>query len=189
MDRVSLESRISALVGRPLFWALAVGVLFVAPFLRGLTAGRAPPPPPVLGSFPDFALRDDGGRPVASSDLRGHAFIANLLCVRCAEAGPLAAETMRKLQHRARNLGDALRLVSFSPDGDAAALSAIRRSHPSGQRWSLLVGAPDPVRALFPQERGMLLVDGELRIRGRYPDGGPAALDAILLDAALLLSR
>ena len=68
-------------------------------------------------------------------------------------------------------------------------VGAVRRAHPSGQRWTLLAGAPDALRALFPQGRGLLLVDGELRIRGRYDGSGPAAIDAALRDAALVIAR
>jgi hypothetical protein len=108
--------------------------------------------------------------------------------VHCAEAGPIAAETMRVLQHRARNLGDELRLVSFSRDGDAVSLGEIRRGHPSSTRWTLVAGAPDEVRALFPEERGLVLVDGQMRIRGRYDGSGPAAIGAALRDASLVLA-
>jgi cytochrome oxidase Cu insertion factor (SCO1/SenC/PrrC family) len=188
IDRQRLEARVARAVGRPAFWLLLLLVLFGAPLARGLLAGAAPAAPPVLGSFPPFSLQEDRGGAFRAEDVRGHVFIANLLCVHCPEQGPLAAETMRILQHRARNLGDALRLVSFATDGDGASLAEVRRGHPSSARWTLARGAPAAVRALFPGGKGLLLVDGQMRIRGRYDGSGPPALDAALRDAALVLN-
>ena len=177
------------LVGSPWFWIAAIGLLFGAPFLRGLRAGKPPAPPPVLGAFPVFALDGDRGEHLSSTSMRRHAFIANLLCVGCGAEGSLAAEAMRKLQHRSRNLGDALWLLSFSPDGDAGALAAVRSARPSSERLFLVAGAPPPVRALFPAGKGLLLVDGRMRIRGRYPGATPDDLDDVLRDAARVLSE
>ena len=180
-DRHGLAARI---VGRPLFWVAFVGALFAAPLVRGLRNPNAPPPPPVLGPFPAFAAQDDRGEPFGTAQLGGHAFIANLLCVRCSPDGALAAEQMRTLQHRARNLGDALLLVSFSPDGDTAALTAVRKQKPASHRWILVAGAPEPVRALFPAGRGLVLVDARYRVRGRYE---ASEVDRALRDASLML--
>ncbi len=182
-------ARLGSLVGSPWFWVAAIGLLFGAPFLRGLLAERPPAPPPVLGTFPPFALGDDRGERLSTATLGRHAFIANLLCTGCGAEGSLAAETLRKLQHRSRNLGDALWLLSFSPDADAGALAAIRREHPSSERLFLLAGAPASVRALFPAGKGLVLVDGRLRIRGRYPGTTPTDLDDALRDAARVLAE
>lgn len=182
-----VEARLRRVVGRPVFWVAVIGVLFGAPLARGLFSGKPPATPPVLGSFPAFDLAEDRGGRLSSGSLRGHAFIANLLCTGCGAEGALAAETMRKLQHRSRNLGDALRLISFSPDGDARSLAEVRRTHPSSERWFLLAGAPAPVRALFPGGKGLLLVDGALRVRGRYPGNTQDDLDDALRDASLIL--
>ena len=173
------------LAGRPLFWIAFVGLLFGAPLARGLRAGRPPRPPPVGPVLAPFTLRDDRGGELSSDSLRGHAFVANLLCAHCVIEGPLAAEQMRALQHRARNLGDALLLVSFSPDGDVAELAAIRARRPSSHRWTLLAGAPPPVRQLFHDGAGLLLIDAQQRIRGWYD---AADLDLLLRDASLLLN-
>ena len=182
-----MEARLRRVVGRPVFWVAVIGVLFGAPLTRGLLSGSAPAIPPRLGSFPSFDLVDDRGGRLSSGSVRGHAFIANLLCTGCGADGALAAETMRKLQHRSRNLGDALRLISFSPDGEARTLAEVRRTHPSSERWFLLAGAPAEVRALFSGEKCLLLVDGKLRVRGRYPGNTADDLDEALRDASLIL--
>ena len=104
------------LVGSPWFWIALIGLLFGAPFLRGLRAGKPPAPPPVLGAFPVFALDGDRGEHLSSASMRRHAFIANLLCVGCGAEGSLAAEAMRKLQHRSRNLGGTAESEKHSAD-------------------------------------------------------------------------
>lgn len=179
------STRLAALVGRPWFWVVVVGALFAGPLLRGLTQGSAPPPPPILGTFPPFALVDDDGRQFAASGLRGRPFIADLLCGKCAGANGRAG-AMRTLQHRTRNLGDALRLVSFSEKLEPGALRQLRHSHAAGQRWTLLSGVPDGAAAFFSGEDTLLLVDGQRRIRGRYEAGKAGEVDRLLRDAALV---
>jgi cytochrome oxidase Cu insertion factor (SCO1/SenC/PrrC family) len=182
-------NQLARLVGKPIFWILFVGTIFAAPLVRGLLAEPAPKPPAVRGIFPSFALKDDRGSLVESSRLRGHAFLAGLLCVHCAEEGPLSAETMRQLQHRSRNLGDSLLLVSFSADGDPDVLSAVRHRLPSSGRWTLLAGAPAEVQALFRGPRSLVLVDRQQRVRGLYPGSDEASIAAALRDAALVLNE
>lgn len=184
---VHFEAFLQGLVGRPVFWVSVVGVLFLGPLARGLLSARAITPPPVLGEVFAFDLRDDRGQRVSRESLRGHAFIADLLCVSCGADGAIASETMRKLQHRSRNLGDALWLLSFSPDADATALAEVRRLHPSSERWYLVSGAPPQLRALLPGGKGLLLVDARSRVRGVYPATGKSDLDAVLRDASLVL--
>jgi hypothetical protein len=179
---------LKTLVGKPWFWTAAVALLFGAPFVRGLLAGRAPSPPPVLGRFPSFSVEDDRGRTVSPESLRGRPFIASEVCLQCGAAGPAAAEAMRVLLHRARNLGDALRVVSFVPGGDAQALSALRRQRAASGRWMLLAGDPPPVHAALLEGRAFVLVDAQLRIRGRYEGVSPSNIDEALRDASLLLN-
>lgn len=159
-------------------------MLFGVPLARGLTQGRPPPPPPVLGPFPAFALPADDGSELKASDLHGRAFIAGLLCEGCTAIG--GRDAMAAVQHRTRNLGDAVRLVSFSESLDAAALRAVRVRLGAGQRWALLGGAPPGVAPLFARGELLLLVDGRLRIRGSYEARKGVEIDRLLRDAALV---
>ena len=183
---VALSSRIQDLTGRPWFWAALVGALFAGPLLRGLTQGTAPAPPAVLGEFPVFDLVADDGRRLASGDLRGRSFIADLLSANSARAG---ADTMRAVQHRTRNLGDALWLLSFSEKLDPEALRQLKRGPAAGQRWTLLAGAPRGATSLFAGENILLLVDGRRRIRGRYQAEKPGEIDRLMRDAALIAAN
>jgi protein SCO1 len=168
-----IQRRVSALVGLPWFWVGLLLLLFGVPFVTGLR-GRAPPSPPVLSAFPPLA------------EARGAAFVANVICHDCGAEGALAAETMRLLQHRSRNLGDALHLISFAPGVAPASVDELRRR--AGTRWQIVQAAPGDVLAQFPGGRGLVLVDEKSRVRGRYDGHGPAVLDAVLRDASVILN-
>ena len=176
--------RIADLVGSPLAWAAAVALLFGVPLASGLLRGRAAPPPPVLGAFPGFVLRDEQGAPFGDRDLRGRAFVAELLCTRCTVPAALAAETMRALQRRTRSLGDALLLVSFAADADPAALRALQGPQRDLRRV-LVSGSPPGAERLFAPEGSLLLVDAALRIRAVYRRDD---LDDLLRDAMLVVN-
>lgn len=180
-----MQGWVARLVGRRSFWFSVLAVLFGTPLLRGLSQRGPPAQPPVLGAFPAFSVLDEQGARFTAADLHGRAFIANLLCASCGDA-ELGAATMRALQHRTRNLGDAVRLVSFSLGTDQAALRDIRRRYGGGQRWIFLTGIPAPAKALFGNSAMLLLVDGRLHIRGRYPTNGAEDVERVLRDSALV---
>jgi len=181
---VIVLQKLAALTGRPWFWAAAIALLFGVPLARGLTQGRPPPPPPVLGSFPEFILRADDGSEFRAADLHGRAFIAGVICGGCADRAGREA-ILRTLQHRTRNLGDALRLVSFAQDLDPRALRELRARDAAGQRWVLLAGIPEGAAGLFASG-GLLVVDGGLRIRGRYDSRRGGEIDRLLRDTGLV---
>ena len=173
------------LVARRWFWAVAVGLLFGAPLFRALTAPRVPALPPVLGSFPEFAFSTDRDEPLTAPRLHGHVFIANELSP--ADAG-VRLSTMSALQHRTRNLGDAVWLVSFANGFDPAALRELRRAHRAGQRWLLVAGVPSAQPDVFAGPEMLLLVDGRSRIRGRYQAQRAEEVDRLLRDAARVVA-
>ena len=77
---------------------------------------RLPPPLPVISRVPNFQLTDQYGQPHGSDQLRGRVWVANFVFTRCPTICPELTRQMGKVQHRARGLGDAFRLVSFSVD-------------------------------------------------------------------------
>src|SRR2546427_7051085 len=112
---MSLPGKLSGLVGKPVFWVIAMAVIFAAPIVRSVRA-KLPPALPALGVIEDFTLTDQFGQPFGSAQLRGKVWVADFIFTRCPTVCPLLTERMGKVQHRARNLGTAFQLVSFTVD-------------------------------------------------------------------------
>src|ERR1017187_8954047 len=140
------------LTGSPWFWALFVAAAFTLPLVRSVRRAL-PPAPPVLGSFPAFALVDQAGNPVHETDLPGPLVVAqSTTAAALAEGGsPLA-----KLQRRVRNTGEAVHLVSFvdtAPRSRSAGLTlaALAKGARAGAwRWTLAGGDVRPLGAATP---------------------------------------
>jgi protein SCO1 len=164
-------------------------------------------PPPVLATVPDFTMTDAAGRPFASaSELRGRVWAATFLFTRCPTVCPLLAARVKKVQDATTKLGDRFRLVSFSVDPDhdtPTVLAAFARTHGADPaRWSFVTGDPAPIAAAMkigldrvpdapPGEAivhgtHIVLLDGEMQIRGYYDSSDDAALERLLADARLL---
>ncbi len=199
-----IQALAAALVVKPAFWLLFIGAMFTWPILRSIDAERSlPHRRPTLGRVRDFSLRDQNGGSLGPGELRGRIWVANFTAVACE---PMCGQSRRMLarmgevQHRTRNLGDAIRLVTLTVDPDrdtptqmadlAGAFRASRRT------WRFLSGSPALVRAVLddfqvvgrtPQTR-FALVDAEMQIRGFYDLTDEAALDLLLRDIGLLAS-
>ena len=194
----------SALVGKPIFWVAFIITMFTWPIVRSIHAQRALPlNRPFLGLVRDFTLRDQNGGELGPAELRGRLWVASFTAVECE---PTCAQTRRvmakmgELRHRTRNLGDAIRLVTFTvdPEHDTAeamlGLSATHRA--SHGTWRFVSGPPARVRDVLhdfqvvegtPQAR-LALVDGDMRIRGYYDFADDDTLAHLLRDVSLLLS-
>jgi len=192
-----------------MFWVGTVAVLLAVPLSMGLTR-EAPSFPRVLGSLPDFSLLDQDGRPFESSGMRGAVWIADFIFTRCPTICPRLTERMGLVQKRLRNMGGAVRLVSFTVDPEydtPARLSAYaRRVHANPRVWAFVTGplgamkeavaggfkmvmerdAPDDFLSITHGER-MVLIDRRLRIRGYY-ETADDDIDGLIRDAALLAS-
>src|SRR5438093_7367275 len=77
--------RFSALVGRPAFWAVFVGVLFALPLVRALRR-QLPAAPPVLATIGSFSGTIAGGnrpdrlgQPLDDAELAGAPWIATFM--------------------------------------------------------------------------------------------------------------
>lgn len=208
--RLGLAAR--ALAGRPILWAAAVLVLAAWPVVWALTA-RVPPPPPVLGAVPSFALTAQDGRPFGSAELSGRVWVASFIFTRCPTICPDITRKMARVEARTRSLDPVVQLVSFTVDpehDDPARLAEYARLHRANpRRWTFLTGSTGAVRATV--ERGLriamgreagdpspaalshgthlVLVDREARIRGYYDPAEPDALERLVRDAALLANR
>lgn len=198
----------SALVGRPWFWALAVGFLFGLPLVRVFT--RTPPTlPEVRGAVPDFTLTRETGAPFTAKDLESRVWVVSLFHP---QDGTRAMKAMHTLERRMRKLGDGFVLVSLAVDPvrdtreRMAAYAREHKTHP--RRWVFLTpknpaerDALKAIRAQVPVDPSRLamdplvLVDGRRRVRGVYDvnlDEKPApdaALEQLVYDAALLVNN
>lgn len=207
-----VQRRMAALVGRPAFWALVLTIGLAVPILNQVTQPRVPPLP-VLGTLPAFHLTAADGRPFGSKELKGTVWVAGFIFVRCPTICPAISATMAKMQHRARGLGPAFKLVSFSvdPTHDTPEKLAeyARRWKASPRRWHFLTGPLDEMRGTVtdglkiamgdpPGEQDFaslfhgthfVLVDHELRIRGYYDSSDPDVVNRVLHDGAMLINR
>jgi hypothetical protein len=196
----SLPQRIAArLTGSPWFWALFVASAFTLPLVRSVRRAL-PPAPPVLGSFPAFALVDQAGNPVRETALRGHLVVAEFTTAAAfAEGGsPLA-----KLQRRVRNTGEAVHLVSFvdttsrSPSAGPTLAALAKGAGAGAWRWTLAGGDVKPLeaatlKALRAPEGGtlagrLLLLDARGRMR-RLGAPSPDEIDLMMRDTGLLVN-
>jgi protein SCO1/2 len=194
----------SALAGKPIVWLVFIVAMFTWPILRSIHAERGlPRTRPILGWVRDFTLRDPNGGELGAAELRGRIWVASFTAVDCEPMCVQSRRVMTKmaeLRHRTRNLGDAIRLITFTvdPDRDTAArmLESSATYRASRGTWHFVSGPPAGVRDVLrnfqvaegiPQTR-LALIDGNMKIRGYYDVADEAALDVLLRDVSLLLS-
>jgi protein SCO1 len=208
---MSQHNFVERLVGRPLFWVVAIFGIAAYPVTRAVTFEIAAPPP-VLGTLPEFAFVDQTGAPFTSNDVRGKVWVADFIFTRCPTICPAMTQVMAKVQHRSRNLGSAFRLVSFSidPANDTpAVLQAYAEKHAFSPRlWSFVTGgSPEAIQTMVNESfkiaagrdsaspGGMfhgshfVLVDPRMQIRGYYDSTDAEAIDRLLRDVGLLIAR
>jgi protein SCO1/2 len=195
---------VGRLVARPLFWVVAVALLFGVPLGRSLLR-RVPPEQPVLGTLPAFTLTDQEGHPFGTKDLRGKVWVADFIFTSCQGSCPLLSQKMAEVGRRARHLGPDLHLVSLTvdPERDTPARLAeyATRFGANAHKWSFLTGAmkdiEDAVTGGFKVGMGkerngdfweifhgeqLVLVDRQGRIRGYFsatPEGLDQLMDAL----------
>ena len=201
---------LARLVGKPLFWIAVITTLFAFPLVRSILR-PLPKALPQLGELAPFmtpyAAGEKTGQVFDARDLSGRVWLASFLDPKDADCLPII-DAMTKLQRRARNLGDAWRLVTFVPPGaDRREVADFAASHhPNPWRW-LFLDVPAPVETEFQQalyrigaaaplaglaggivhSRHLVgLVDRRGRIRGFYDLRSQEGPDALLADAGLL---
>jgi protein SCO1/2 len=167
---------------------------------------------PVLGTLPSFELTDERGQRFALGDLRGQVFAASFVFTRCQTICPVIVGKLSKIQDATRDLGPALRLVSFSVDPEhdtPPVLAAFAREHRAdARRWTFLTGEYDALQETVVRgfktmmERGadgkpenilhgshVVLVDGAARIRGYYDAADRDCVERVVRDARALVER
>lgn len=142
----STGGRVARIVGRPIFWVVAVAVLFGLPLARAFVR-EVPPSPPVLGVVPPFEMTDQQAAPFGTPNLRGKVWVADFIFTACQTMCPVLTQKMALLTQRARHLGPDVHFVSFSVDPERDTpekLAAYARTyHADPHKWSFLTGSLD----------------------------------------------
>jgi len=186
---------------QPWLWTGFLALVMAVPVLR--SALPAPlPPPPVLGTVPDFRLVDQTGAPFGPDRLKGRVWIADFVFTRCPDVCPRMTERLVGV-HRA--LGERADVVSVSVDptyDTPERLAAFARANGAeSPHWHFLTGSSQHVQeavlrgfnVAFSRESEdiatlthgvhVVLVDGRGRIRGYYDSNDRDALERLVADA------
>ncbi len=192
------------LVGRPWFWAIAIALLFAQPLLRTFFRQR-PQLPPVGAQLQPFELQRETGEPFGTRELAGRVFIAGFLPSDASLAPGELGQSLLKVQHRLRHMGDSYRLVTFAVDparDTVAAEAALAHSlHANPRAWCFVTGdsaalarikadlklspSPGPVSSVF-------LIDQAGHVRGEFDPrelSGPNGQDSLVATLGLLANN
>lgn len=138
---------------------LVVGGLVSIPAASGGCTGASDALPEYWAA-PDFALVDQLGDTVRTSDLRGKIWVASFIFTNCTGVCPLISARMATLRDRLRNeglLGESVRLVSITvdPERDTPAVLreyAARYGGSPPTEWAFLTGRPpDAIRRMIQE--------------------------------------
>jgi len=172
------------------------------------------PPPPDLGTVPNFSMTDELGKPFTNTTLAGKTWAAAFVFTRCPTACPRVTRLMRRLQEQAESRHLDLRFVSFSIDPDNDTPSVLKQYAAQYgadlATWSFVTGGdsdkvkataeqgfkiavdgkPDPSKTNLGLSHGteLVLVDGGGKIRGYYATNDDTEAFRILDDAARISS-
>lgn len=198
---------------RLLFGLLVVFLVAVVPSIIVPTLMCRPEqkPLPDLGAVGSFSLVDQTGQPFTEAAMAGHVSIVSFIFTRCDTICPVISMKMQRIQERTFDVGDKVKLVSFSVDPQYDTPERLaeyaKRYEAEPERWRFLTGPYDKVHALIEgpfmtsmlrsddrpsgvpdiQHGGyFLLVDPQLHIRGMYDSNVINQLDALMHDARYL---
>jgi protein SCO1 len=215
-DGKALDSRPGPLLRRlthPLFVVLVVVLLFAAPMAAALNR-PVPKPPGVYVTLPSFQLTNEKGNPFGSKQLAGRVWVASFAFTSCPAVCPKLMEQVAVVQHRSRNAGAGVALVTFSVDPETDTPEKLhayaRRFRASPYRWNFLTGELTSIEKtvvkgfklamgrekieggenlfnIFHSER-LVLVDQKSQIRGYY-EANKVGIDKLMKDIGLVLNE
>lgn len=198
---------------RLLFGLLVVFLVAVVPSIIVPTLMCRPEhkPMPDLGAVGSFSLVDQTGQPFTEAAMAGHVSIVSFIFTRCDTICPVISMKMQRIQEKTFDVGDQVKLVSFSVDPQYDTPERLaeyaKRYQAEPERWRFVTGPYDKVHALIEgpfmtsmlragdrpsgvpdiQHGGyFLLVDPQLHIRGMYDSNVINQLDALMRDARYL---
>jgi protein SCO1/2 len=188
-------------------------IVVVAVGVVGITIATRPPDPKLddYGDVGQFSLVDDRGADISDAALRGHVTIVSFLFTRCDMICPVATAKMRALQEKTFDVGDRVKLASFSVDPtydtpqrlDAYA----QRYNADPARWRFITGNEKTMHGVVeskfsismdrePQGSSAIpniahqnlffLVDPRGHIRAHYDTNDIHQLDELVRDARFL---
>ena len=187
--------------------AVAVASMVIPAFV----CRPADPKLEVYSTIPPFALVDDRGEAFTDAALRGHVSIVDFIFTRCDAICPLSTMKMERIQDKTFDIGNKVKLVSFSvdPEYDTPPRLAeyAKRYRADGERWRFVTGPYAQLQALIEgpfminmrrtgttpggapniaHQGFFLLVDGHLDVRGIYDSDDTQRLDEMIRDARYL---
>lgn len=196
---------------RILLVLLGIVLLAVAVLIVTMVTRRPDPKLDVLGEVPAFQLTDERGQPFTEQALRGHVTIVSFIFTRCPNLCPLTSSRMKNLQEKTFDVGDKVKLVSFSldPAYDTPPVLAAyaKRYGADPTRWRFVTGPEATIHSLVEgpfmesMQRGpdyaggtpnilhngyFLLIDPQLNIRGEFDSNDIHKLDELMRDARFL---
>jgi protein SCO1/2 len=172
---------------------------------------QSPPKLDDLGTLPGFQLVDHTGAAFSDASLRGHVTIANFVFTRCETVCPTFSMKMRRVQDQTADVGDAIKLVSFSVDPAydtpprLAEYAARFQADPA--RWRFVTGDATAMRAVVTDalmiamdqegvspsgvpnivhQEYFALIGPDLRIRGMYDADDAPRVETMLRHARYL---
>jgi hypothetical protein len=198
----AVQRKLSALVGRPLFWVLAVGLLAGWPLVSGLLR-RPPPVPEVLGNLPPFTLVEPGGGKVDRDALAGRVWLLGFVDTGCVECAERLGSALERLQYRLRNVGAAVGILEVAIPAANPLLDPageLGRHHANPRQWRVGTG-PDARRLLgevgalslsrapsLEAGGAVALVDAQGRLRAVEGVDTPASQDRLISEMTVLLN-
>jgi protein SCO1/2 len=204
MDARPVPSPISRPSLQPWLWTGFLALVMATPLLRAALPAPVPPPP-VLGTVPQFRLVDQSGAAFGPERLAGRVWIANFVFTRCPDVCPRMTERLVGVQ---RALGERADLVSVSVDpayDTPDRLAAFARAHGADSpRWHFLTGDSREIQeavlrgfqiafsrdsddiASITHGVHVVLVDPRGRIRGYYDSSDVDAMERLVADARRL---
>ena len=195
-------------------FGLIVSLTLLAIVLPTLVLRRDEKEIELYGTLPPFTLRDHTGAVVSNTDLHGKVVIADFIFTRCQTVCPVLSMKMQRLQENTADVGDDVKLISFSvdPEYDTPEILAkyAARHHADPDRWRFVTGdiqtilqiagegfrvalervgttpngAPD-----IAHDEHFILLDRSGRVRGYYDSNDITRIERLLRDARRLVIR